>query len=135
MSVCSHPFLCVWRRREKGESEKPSGRKPGARIFEPVRLIRQRGAEPRFLLLGSAFAVNRFRNPPVRLGPRKNFFAKRRMRVERTALPRVLLSKQEDLKCRKNVRYFFGSPFRGAHAAPVRLGLLASRQNSFRKSP
>ena len=29
------------------------------------------------------------------------------MRVERTALPRVLLSKQEDLKCKKNVRYFF----------------------------
>src|SRR5713101_4757840 len=28
-------------------------------------------------------AANRFRNPPVRLGPRKNFFAKRRMRAGR----------------------------------------------------
>src|SRR4029077_10824582 len=134
MSVCSHPFLCVWRRREKGESEKPSGRKPGARIFEPVRLIRQRGAKPRFLLLGSPFAVNRFRNPLVRLGPRKNFFAKRRMRVERTALPRVLLSKQEDLKCKKTVRYFFWSRFSPRRFAVPRIHRRHLRQSRSQSS-
>ncbi len=37
----------------KKEGSKGSDRKPGARIFEPVRLIRQRGAEPRFNFLGS----------------------------------------------------------------------------------
>src|SRR5207248_10728373 len=58
------------------------------------------------------------------------------MRVERTALPPVLLSKQEDLKCRKTVRNFFVWV---AHATPVRVGprvlVLVSCKNSLRESP
>jgi hypothetical protein len=79
-------------------------------------------------------AVNRFRNPPVRLGPRKNFFAKRRMRVERTALPRVLLSKQEDLKCKKTVRYFFWSRFSPRRFATPRIHRRHLRRNQSRSS-
>jgi hypothetical protein len=79
-------------------------------------------------------AVNRFRNPPVRLGPRKNFFAKRRMRVERTALPRVLLSKQEDLKCRKTVRYFFWSRFSPRRFATPKIHRRHLRRNQSQSS-
>jgi len=66
--------------------------------------------------------------------PRKNFFAKRRMRVERTALPRVLLSKQEDLKCRKNIRYFFWSRFSPRRFATARSHRRHLRRNQSRSS-
>src|SRR5439155_16306815 len=119
---------------KKGESEKHSDRKPGARIFEPVRLIRQRDAEPRSYFLGSAFAVTRFGIRPSGSDREKTSSQKRRMRVERTALPRVLLSKQEDLKCKKTVRYFFWSRFSPRRFAAPRIHRRHLRRNQSQSS-
>src|SRR6266576_1089668 len=61
-------------------------RKPGARIFDRSTSFASVTLDPVLNDLGSVIAANRFRNPSVRLGSRKNFFAKRRMRAGRCAL-------------------------------------------------
>jgi hypothetical protein len=90
---------CNWIRLPKANPRKHSGvkagrrcvrrvpdGKPGARIFDRSTSFASVTLDPVLNDLGSVIAANRFRNPSVRLGSRKNFFAKRRMRAGQCAL-------------------------------------------------
>jgi len=83
---------CNWIRLPKANPRKRSGVKagrrwcrksgfvkPGARIFDRSTSFASVTLDPDLIDLGSPYHCKPIRDPPVRLGPRKNFFAKRRM--------------------------------------------------------
>jgi hypothetical protein len=111
--------------------------KPGARIFDRSISFARVTLDPVLNDLGSVIAANRFRNPSVRLGSRKNFFAKRRMRAGRCASLRGETNKSDsrvggNLLC-EIAHYVLFFVLRGAHAS--RVLVLASRQNNLLTNP
>ena len=87
----------------KGDGEKNLRATSRSQNIPAVRLIRQRDAEPDFNFL--VRLAKEPRNPSVRLGPRKTSSQKKNESgANGSAVSSPL--KQEDLKCKKTVRYF-----------------------------